>query len=590
MPTRIRLFSILCALLVMASSAAFIGCNSGSGTTTLKPVAPSISTQPAAQSAFVGDTVTFNVAATGNPAPTYQWQKAASAISGATNSSYTTPNLTAADDGSLFTVIVSNSAGSVTSSSAKLSVSVKPAAITTQPANITIADGASATFSVVAMGTAPIAYQWSKNRAPVSGATTSSYTFGPATIADSGTLFSVTVSNSAATVTSTAAKVTVTAAAPTITKQPSDATQFIGEQATFSVAADGTSPSYQWLKNSKNISGAKGPFYTTPILIASDDKDIYSVTVTNSAGSVPSAPATLHVGPFATSYTTQKGKILNQYAWPGRSYAVLTKLSNLDPVSMRKILKAADDTWNYYDSATGQLPSVYFNYNGLATIADTGVGGIDLCGDGCTFIGATGMEISDNAWAALYDGVSNNVYDQVIFYETGRSFWVMGSQLQYPSPADSSCQVTGFAVFMRYRSLDALGLQGSFGTVANYETYYNYMQTMIDAYAADTSLNFNNTFLANSYSSPYGGCADLWSSMMYRLAKNYGGEAFVKDVFKEALKRPVAVTTQDAVDNFVLSASAAANANLTLTFGTTWRWPISDAAKQEAQDKWGNPQ
>jgi hypothetical protein len=34
----------------------------------------------------------------------------------------------------------------------------------------------------------------------------------------------------------------------------------------------------------------------------------------------------------------------------------------------------------------------------------------------------------------------------------------------------------------------------------------------------------------------------------------------------------------------------AANKNLTLTFGTTWRWPISAAASQEAQSKYGNPQ
>jgi hypothetical protein len=258
---------------------------------------------------------------------------------------------------------------------------------------------------------------------------------------------------------------------------------------------------------------------------------------------------------------------------------------------MRKILTAADDTWNYYYSVTGRLPSVAKSYAGLATIANTGVGGIDLCGDGCTYIGATGMEISDNAWAWLYDGVSRDEYDQVLFYETGRSFWVMGQQLQYPAPADSGCQLTGFAVFMRYRSLDALKLQGSFGgTAANYDTYYNYMLTMIDTYAANSSLNFNNTFLTNTYTSPFGGCTDLWSSMMYRLARDYGGEAFVTDIFKESLKRPAAVTIQDAVDNYVLSASAAANTNLTRTFGTTWRWPISDAAKLEAQTEWGNPQ
>jgi len=281
---------------------------------------------------------------------------------------------------------------------------------------------------------------------------------------------------------------------------------------------------------------------------------------------------------------------LNLYAWPGSKNAFLTKTATLDPVSMRKILSAADGTYNYYAGAVGKLPSLYFNYNGLATIADTGVGGVDLCGDGCTYIGATGMEISDNSFGWLYNGVQSNTYDQVMFYEFGRSFWVMGSQLQYPSPADSSCEVTGFAVLMRYRSLQAQGLTGAFGgSTTNYTNQYNNTLGMIDTYAANTSLNFNNTFLANSFSSPYGGCADLWTSMMIRLAQNYGGEAFIQNVFKEALKRPAAVTTQDAVDNFILAASAAANANLTLVFQNQWRWPVSTAASAEAMTRWGKP-
>lgn len=573
-------------ILPFACLSLIFGCSSAP-----TPAAPAITTQPAAQTAFIGEAATFTVTASGTPTPTYQWLKGGSAISGATGTSYTTPATAPADDGSLFTVTISNSAGSVTSSSAKLTVAVKPAAIATQPADVSVTEGSAATFSVIATGTAPIAYQWLRNGTAIPGATSSSFTLNSVQLSDTGAFFSVMVSNSTATVTSATARLTVSARPVAITTQPAGATQFAGETATFTVVATGTSPTYQWYRNSSTIGGATSASYTTPTLAAADDNATYDVMVSNAMGSVVSSTATLRVGPFATTYTTQKGVKLNMYAWPGSKNAFLTKTNALNPATMRKIITAADGTWNYYAGAVGKLPSFYFTYNGLATIANTGVGGVDLCGDGCTFIGSTGMELSDSIFAALYNNVPNNLYDQAMFYEFGRSFWLFSTQLQYKSPDDSSCEVTGFAVLMRYRSMSAQGFTGLFnGTAAGYTSLYNNTLPLIDTYAAKTSLNFNNTFLTSSFSSPYGGCADLWTSMVLRLAQNYGGETFIQALFKEALKRPNATTTQDAIDNFILAASAAANKNLTLTFGTTWRWPISIAATQEAQSKWGNPQ
>jgi hypothetical protein len=89
--------------------------------------APSVTTQPAAQTATVGDTVTLNVTASGDPAPTYQWRKDDSDLAGATSAVLTLANVTTADAGS-YTVVVSNSAGSVTSDAAQ--VDVNPAAAT----------------------------------------------------------------------------------------------------------------------------------------------------------------------------------------------------------------------------------------------------------------------------------------------------------------------------------------------------------------------------------------------------------------------------------------------------------------------------
>src|SRR5207248_1756780 len=128
------------------------------------------------------------VVATGTAPLSYQWQKNGAAISGATSASYTTPATTSADNGAQFVVVVSNVAGNVTSTAATLTVNAAAAAptITTQPANQSVTVGQAATISVVATGTAPLSYQWQKNGAAISGATSASYTTPATTSADNG--------------------------------------------------------------------------------------------------------------------------------------------------------------------------------------------------------------------------------------------------------------------------------------------------------------------------------------------------------------------------------------------------------------------
>jgi hypothetical protein len=84
---------------------------------------PIITAQPVSQSVTVGQSASFFVTAAGTAPLTYQWQQNNSNIAGATSSSYTTPSTTSTDDGKVFAVVVSNSAGSITSGPAKLSVS-----------------------------------------------------------------------------------------------------------------------------------------------------------------------------------------------------------------------------------------------------------------------------------------------------------------------------------------------------------------------------------------------------------------------------------------------------------------------------------
>ncbi|MFN7139282.1 MAG: M12 family metallo-peptidase [Limisphaerales bacterium] len=82
---------------------------------------PVIATQPQSQTVAAGATASFSVSVTGTPPFTYQWRKNGSSIASATASSYTIHNVQAGDAGN-YSVVVSNSVGSATSSVAVLSV------------------------------------------------------------------------------------------------------------------------------------------------------------------------------------------------------------------------------------------------------------------------------------------------------------------------------------------------------------------------------------------------------------------------------------------------------------------------------------
>ncbi len=171
--------------------------------------------------------------------------------------------------------------------------------ITTQPANKTVAAGRTAKFKVIASGDGTLSYQWKKNGTDIAGARKASYTTPATTLADSGALFAVLVSNSTGTVTSNSAVLTVNASTPpSIITQPVSKSVTAGKTAKFSVVATGDAPlSYQWRRNSLAIAGATAASYTTPPTKLADNGVLFSVVVTNNAGSVTSNDATLTVKP-----------------------------------------------------------------------------------------------------------------------------------------------------------------------------------------------------------------------------------------------------------------------------------------------------
>jgi len=164
---------------------------------------PGITTQPVSQSVGIGQAATFTVVASGDGTLAYRWQKNGNSIPGANSASYTTPPATISNDGATFRVYISNNLGAVMSNTVTLSVPHTPTSITTQPVSQTVSVGQTATFTVVGAGTTPLIYDWRKNNESIAGATSASYTTPPATLADNGTTYVVSVSNSFSGVSST---------------------------------------------------------------------------------------------------------------------------------------------------------------------------------------------------------------------------------------------------------------------------------------------------------------------------------------------------------------------------------------------------
>jgi alpha-tubulin suppressor-like RCC1 family protein len=165
-----------------------------SGAAVTVNVPPTITTQPLVlQTAIAGSPDTLSVVASGVPAPTYQWKKNGGAIGGATARSYVIP-VTSTNDTGTYTVTVSNSLGSVTSTACVLVVNT-PVAITMPPVSQAIHIGKSVTFRIAATGTAPLHYQWKKAGSQNMGSDADSLTISNLTLNDSNTVLTCAVSN-----------------------------------------------------------------------------------------------------------------------------------------------------------------------------------------------------------------------------------------------------------------------------------------------------------------------------------------------------------------------------------------------------------
>jgi len=337
--------------------------------------------------------------------------------------------------------------------------------------------------------------------------------------------------------------------------------------------SDGDSLTYTWKMDGKTVAVSASP------TLAVNKEGIYNIrlTIGNKFGK-DSMEKAIRVLPYQQTYKDFDGITLSLYAWEGKKITILSRKNNLNRQTMLKWLKALDDTYNYYYQCTGQEPtpgsSTYLN-NRL-TIADVPT----TCGAGCGYLGATGIELQNLYFDKSYNAIDqNDEFDQTAFYEFGRNFWFLSDNLAYKS---TDPVTTGYAVFMRFMAMEVIHVNGAPFNSWTFPVFRTNVENLIDTYLANPSLNWSNTLgIGQGISGSGLGATDLFASFCFRLRKNYGDDAFVKKLWKEAAIRPKATTTQDAVDNFFLAACAAANKNLTSVFNS-WHWPLSTNATTEA--------
>jgi len=175
-----------------------------------------------------------------------------------------------------------------------------PPLILVPPASETVVLGSTARFSVDAVGTGTLGYQWSLNGTPISGESGPALTLDLADSTDAGS-YTVTVTSPLGAAVSSPAILTVLSLfiPPSITSAPQKLTATAGSPAALTVGASGTEPlTYQWLLGGVPVGGATAATLSMPSVSVAD-AGTYSAVVTNPAGSSTSAGAVLTVSPAA---------------------------------------------------------------------------------------------------------------------------------------------------------------------------------------------------------------------------------------------------------------------------------------------------
>jgi len=360
-------YAIVGTLVMLAGLFGISGC--AGGFQGLRPVSPLVVTQPASQTVTVGQTVTFTVVASGTGPLTYQWYKNGVAISGATSSSYTTPPVATGDTGSVYTVVVSNSAGSANGGPATLTVPPpKPLAKSIVPSNGTPSYKASVNLVPTFSGGTAVIGSMGVGSSDITSAAVSGASY-PTPALTSATTYTLTVTDAKGNVVSTTCLVTPTSVALSPIS-PANQTFAPGQLSFTATATGGLTNHVTWTASAGTFSGnvwtAPATVGTYTITATSVDNPSVSVstTATISGPMILSQPASQHVCTGSGISLSVNASYASTYQWSfnGTPIAGATNSTYNIPVA------ASGNAGNYSVTVTNGIGSV------TSTVAVVAVG------------------------------------------------------------------------------------------------------------------------------------------------------------------------------------------------------------------------
>jgi probable HAF family extracellular repeat protein len=499
---------------------------------------PVITQQPIDALVDMGQTAQISVVAIGAGNLACQWyangvpMQDGGRISGSATATLTISNVSETDV-ALYTVVVSNPAGSVESGNAAVRVNGLPV-IGIQPQSVTANFGQTIELTVVASG-GSLTYQWLKNgialtdAGDVSGSATAELTLTGVSVADDGD-YTVWITNINGGVTSQPASVSVVD--PAVVTQPQSQTAAAGSTVFFSVATVGTTPIvYQWQKDGMNLTDAgnvTGSASATLTLAGVTDSDAgsYSVIVSNAVGLNSRSNTTLSINDTAdlgswnfntTNWMGDQGQlplvasnVADVASWTGAGGALLVDTNNAALIAYRTVETNGSCNINL------QNGSISFWYKADTTphangrLIEVGAFGptndwwsllIDGSGGAIDFCTATNGTVTTNLTAAI--NWSTNWHQVVVTYSASSSaLYFDGAAAQsnglgvlcWPG---SQVRAQGFAVGSDF----ATGLQQMGGEMDELQTY-NYPLS-----ANQVATNYANEIALNDPNNPRTGGA-----------------------------------------------------------------------------------
>jgi hypothetical protein len=276
------------------------------------------------------------------------------------------------------------------------------------------------------------------------------------------------------------------------------------------------------------------------------------------------------------------------YPWMGRNIVFFTDTTQLDPTIIGIFLNRLDNGWKLYADLTGTHPTPYKMYKDKPTIAAVPEVGLN-CGVGCSYVGATGMELC-LFYTHDYPMVvkNNRAFAHYYFYEMGRNYYTFGNR--------HSLFITGYAVFMRYVCMDTLkcidpNIAARKTIEACEEGYAKSDLPFLKAFTTLMGMNEKTPRLDIHPSDQ----PCMYASVMLKLYRENGKNAWLKRFFAALLQCPEVKpsTTTDALKqcaNWLIAVNAAAKKDLTSLFVRRWRMPLPDSAREMLEKvAWDDP-